>query len=289
MAYSNRFVACVLIDGRPQKELANGTVPLPFGAEYSLRFRNKHDRRAVVKFSIDGEDESGPGYVIPAHGYIDIHRHAGVDQAFCFVSTDSEEAVDAGKNGPNHDMVKGLVEARFYLEKKRQTPKWKPVRPQYPTYPYWIGGSGCGGGWQSSSTYCSTSLGDTLGDTDLGLGSETISSYCCDVDDGSRSILRSCSVNNTLSDGCTVGGEATGQDFYGVWVDTESTCTTVKLFLRGMSVEDEAYPYPFTQKPTQKGRPNKLRSLEAENERLRAKIAEIENERLKEKLESLEG
>ena len=55
MVYSNKFVMCVLVNGKPVEELANGEVQIPFNTEYVLRFRNKNDRRAVVKFWIDGE------------------------------------------------------------------------------------------------------------------------------------------------------------------------------------------------------------------------------------------
>ena len=120
MVYSNRFVACVLLNGTPQRELANGVVPIPFNSEYSLRFRNKHNRRACVKFTIDGESVCGGGYIIGANSSIDIHRHFDKDARFKFVSLDSPDAVDAGKNGPNEDGTKGLIEAKFYLEKNRK-------------------------------------------------------------------------------------------------------------------------------------------------------------------------
>lgn len=130
MVYSNKFVMCVLLDGVPQQELANGVVKLPFGAEYHLRFRNKNDRRAVVKIYVDGENVSGNGYIIPANDHIDIKRHHDKDRAFKFVELDSPEAVDAGKNGPNADKTKGVIEARFYLEKE-QTYKPYPMPYKY--------------------------------------------------------------------------------------------------------------------------------------------------------------
>ena len=170
MVYSNKFVMCVLLNGRPQKELANGVVSLPFGTEYALRFRNKNNRRAVVQIYIDGENVSGGGYVVNAHSYVDIKRHHDIDRAFKFVSLDSEDAVDYGKDGPNEDKVKGTIEARFYLEKERPQVIYRDVhhdhhhhhhhdhyhprpRPRpWPYYPYddgikWT----CGGGGTTSS------------------------------------------------------------------------------------------------------------------------------------------
>ena len=129
MVYSNHFVMCVLVNGNVQKELANGQVSLPFGTEYSLRFRNKNSRRAVVKIYIDGENVSGGGYVVNANDHIDIKRHHDKDRSFKFVSLDSPDAQDFGKDGPNPDKVKGTIEARFYLEKER--PQYVPL-PYYP-------------------------------------------------------------------------------------------------------------------------------------------------------------
>ena len=92
---------CLIVDGVVQKELTNNTVKIPFGTEYTLRFRNKNNRRSVVKFKIDGEDASGNGYVISPNGHVDIKRYAHKDCAFKFVSVDSEEAIDYGKNNSN--------------------------------------------------------------------------------------------------------------------------------------------------------------------------------------------
>ena len=176
MVYSNKFVLCVLLNGKPQEELANGQVKLPFGAEYALRLRNRNNRRAVVKIFIDGENVSGGGYVIPANDHVDIKRHYDVDRAFKFVALDSAEAIDFGKNGPNHDKVKGTIEARFYLEKERPQVIYRdihhdhhhhhhhdhyhprptpwPIRP-YP--PIWYGTNTLGGsGDASQDTYRTT-------------------------------------------------------------------------------------------------------------------------------------
>jgi len=125
MVYSNKFVMAVLLNGEPQKELGNGVVKLPFGAEYTLRFRNKNSRRAVVKIYVDGENVSGGGYVIPANDFVDIKRHHDKDRAFKFVSLDSPDAIDHGKNGPNEDKQKGVIEARFFLEKEYKI-NWTP-------------------------------------------------------------------------------------------------------------------------------------------------------------------
>lgn len=171
MVYSNKFVMCVLLNGRPQKEKANGVVPLPFGCEYSLRFRNKNNRRAVVKIFIDGENVSGEGgYVVNANDYVDIKRHHDVDRSFKFVELDSEDAIDYGKDGPNHDKTKGTIEARFYLEKEKPQVIYRDIhhdhhhhhhhdhyhprpRPWPNPWPWYGNGpiTTCGGGGTTSS------------------------------------------------------------------------------------------------------------------------------------------
>lgn len=134
--YSSKFVMCVLLDGTPQKELANGEIHLPFGSTYTIRLRNRNSRPAAAKIYIDGENVSGEGWRIPANDKVDIRRHADRDVSFKFVDLDSAEAIEFGKNGPNHDKVKGVIEARFYLEKDKPAPI--RVEHHYHTMPYTI-------------------------------------------------------------------------------------------------------------------------------------------------------
>lgn len=213
MAYSNRFVANVIVDGHIQKESnwnQYGSINIPFGSEYSLRFRNKHNRRAVVKFFIDGENVSGNGYVISASDYIDVERHFDKDRAFKFVELDSEDAYDAGKNGPD-DGSKGLIEAHFYLEKTKPV-LWQAVandaywpklnNPHIPT---------CG---IPPEIKCSTQAP---------YGS-------------SRSL-----TSNTpeMQPGVTVEGNSTGQHFSSAYIEVERNYTTIKLLLKGHLEEEQ--------------------------------------------------
>lgn len=196
MVYSNHFVMAVLVDGEPQREFANGVVPVPFGCEYTLRFRNKHkSRRACVEIWIDGENVSGSGYVVPANGKVDVKRHHDADRAFKFVDLDSPDAVDAGKNGPNYDKQKGVIEARFYLEKEyipppqpkvvehhyhhdhhHHHPQPYPVPAPYPVYPrppYPM--------WGDRSVTCSTG---GMGTVPCSAGGPTLSSNSVEYSSG---------------------------------------------------------------------------------------------------------
>jgi hypothetical protein len=320
MVYSNKCVVAVLVNGQVQKELADGTVQIPFNSEYVLRFRNKNDRRAVVKFTIDGENVSGSGYVIEANSYTDIRRHSDKDVAFKFVSLDSEDAIDFGKNGPNTDRSKGVIEASFYLEKERPKTIVKEVhhhhdyyypRPILPIDPYpyprrrdiWYSSTidssgGAAGGMPSAE-------GHTLGKYEMHGGSNSINfGNTKSLDSGSRPRSRSrvsgsaCSVSHNetflrsappasnfvgeVKDGCTVEGNYTGQTFTYCNVDTEETCTTLRIVLKGYEPESvQALP---SGRKTNKDR--QIEDLEEENRLMREKLARIENEQLKEKLET---
>jgi hypothetical protein len=307
MTYSNHFIMCVLVDGKPQKELGNGTVKLPFNSSYALRFRNKNNRRSVVKFFIDGDNVSGNGYVVAANAHIDIERHHDKDASFKFVSTDSEDAVEFGKNGPNPDKTKGLIEAHFFLEKERPTQypfvqkevhhhhhydhyplPYVPRRPwDEPWKPYWCSADNQG----NSPVFGSNLRGGSYSEN---VGSSHDQLKTCSMND-SQSVLRTKDLRNQvrleaactskapksieLKDGCTVEGDITGQHFGTTYIDTEATATVLKLFLQG---HDETEPVIHQARKTNKDL--RVESLEQENERLRKELAEIENQKLKEEL-----
>jgi len=299
--YSNHFVMCVLVNGQPTQELANGVVTLPFGTEYALRFRNKHNRRAVVKIYIDGENVSGEGYVVRANNHIDIKRHHDIDRSFKFVSLDSPDAVDHGKNGPNADKVKGTIEARFYLEKETPAPLVVDHHHHYHHHGFYRRKSiyehphitcadndnsirpatKCGPGG-SSVRGRGMSTGGYVEPASLGFcGHSAAPSDSLNFFESapSHSITSPSLSSPILKDGCTVEGNVTGQSFHTVSIDLETTYTSLKLYLQGHEAEIEsAAPKRKTNKD------NRVDDLEAENEELRRKLAELENAELKAKL-----
>jgi len=225
MAYSNRFAVCVLVDGRIMKELRDGSVGVPFGSEYNLRLFNKHDRRAVAKISIDGENVSGNGFIIPPHDKIEINRPVYRDAAFRFVELGSDAALEEGKPTTNEDREMGLIEVRFHLEQEK--PKPKVVEHHHHHYPPKYRGP-----WWGGVTLTSAGGGGT---------------YTSSMPPGDhKSILRSChapadektlgfpeATPQDVSDGCTVEGRATGTSYGTAYIDIESTSTLIKLFLQG--------------------------------------------------------
>jgi len=253
MIYSNHFVMCVLVNGKPLKERVDGTVSIPLGAEYTIRFKNKNSRRAMVKFTIDNENASGNGYIIPAHQDVEIKRFADRDQMFKFVELNSDEAQLEGKNGPNHDGSKGVIEAKFYLEKAYTPPPipvYQPIPVPYPVPVWpkphnpWNNGPYYNDPYvpRYATTYCSNSIGGVARGMSAGGDTKGIVSHDCHVG-GAESMQMNfgCATpanytppaTEALKEGVTVGGAASGQKFTTVYFDPENDYVTLKLVLRG--------------------------------------------------------
>ena len=275
MVYSNKFVLCVIANGEPVKELANGTVRLAFEQEYAIRLRNKNNRRAVAKIYIDGEAVSGGGYVIEANNSVDIKRHYDHDRAFKFVSLDSAEAVDFGKNGPNPDKIKGIIEVQFHLEKELQPLRCHyqlplpPLRFHQPPPQLWYGSYGEGSCGQDRYTYADSVAPQSSGPPVI---------RCTGMNAGMSA--GSLASSAPPQDGCTVEGYSTGQHFYSTHLEYEETYTSLKIFLQGY----EPIHSVGVVEPRKTNKDRQLSDLERENEDLRQKLAEIENRQLKERL-----
>lgn len=251
--------------------------------------------------------EIGGGYIIGANDFVDIKRHHNKDAAFKFVSLDSPDAVDFGKNGPNPDKVKGLIEARFFLEKVRPlTPSvvhhhhYHP-RPRPPYYPTWsYGETPIGSDSVRLSTADGNSYSEISGSSEGSsrgrmrnrvLRSKSLSSGGAHSTVQNDYSAEACYSSNytqqptqqPLQDGCTVEGYSTGQNFRTIDIDLETDYVSVKLFLQGFTG-----PVPTVAKrETVKNR--KLTDLERENEELRKQLAEVENEKLRKQLAEAEA
>lgn len=227
MMYSNNCVLAVLVNGTPCNELANGSVPIPFNSEYVIRVRNKDKKRRVVaKVFVDGENVAKDGIIVNPNSYVDLEGPVDLHKRFKFVSLDSPDAVDFGKNGPNHDKSKGLIEAHFHFEKEVKTAEkhhhhhhhyhdwpWyeRPIRPIRPIWHQPFNPLRGTFSWSSDSS------------NDL---------MACSVQDISKSV-KSAHVNTPLKDGCTVDGSYTSQSFSTMSLDCESEATVLKIFLQG--------------------------------------------------------
>ena len=237
-------------DGQILKELKNGVVPIEFGSEYTIRLRNRHNRRAVCRLSIDGENISGEGFVIGANSFVDIERPVDVDRKFKFVSLESEEAYDHGKNGPNYNKIKGVISADFALEKEYQfQPNYvpivqqKPFRPDPYQYPYWYNSNSPMRGVQNfgsvtdgySYSAVNNLTGGDIKPNTVSLNAEhnLPKASLMDFVDSSVNLTST----NVLQDGATVEGSKSFQKFSSVYFDSEDNWTNIKVFLQGYTPE----------------------------------------------------
>lgn len=74
MMYAQKMAACVKVGGKVLREHGE-VVALPFGAEYSLSFKNLNTVRALVAVEIDGVSATdGTRLIVPANGTVELER-----------------------------------------------------------------------------------------------------------------------------------------------------------------------------------------------------------------------
>jgi hypothetical protein len=232
--YQNGFVLAVRVGDRFVEEKNSNQFVVPFNTEYSLRLKNRNDRKAVARVYIDGEEVNKLGsFVLDPNSELDLERFVDkLDKGnkFKFVPL-SDSRVKDKNDGEN-----GFVEARFQLVK----PVEKPIiydhhyhhhhhhGPYYhwPYYgPYWNSGSsitlsgGTGGGTVSSNFTCN-SMDSVM---DAGDAEPLMASNCCSMDIG-------------MEKGATIEGGLSGQKFsYSYVGELESTEVVLRGYLIGTS------------------------------------------------------
>lgn len=128
--YNHKLAICLLVDGKVLREQGE-TVRLPFGTEYAIRVKNLNSVRALVKIEIDGQDiADGQGFIVPAHGEIDIERflkgrNMEAGNRFKFIERNSK--VEAGRGGIQ--VEDGLIRIEHEFEREAV-----PVRDYYHTW-----------------------------------------------------------------------------------------------------------------------------------------------------------
>lgn len=141
--YSAGYALCIIANGKVLPELADGSVLCPYNAEYRIRLHNKNDRRAQVKIWIDGEEitktATADGLVIGANTHIDLERPLDQPVHFKFVSRDTWEAADAGKDGPDPQREMGVIRVEFIEEADLPRPLKRPMIP-HTSRPNWYYG-----------------------------------------------------------------------------------------------------------------------------------------------------
>ena len=175
--YNDGFVVAIKVGDRFVEEKNDGKFVVPFDSEYTVRLKNRNNRKAVGRVYIDGEEVNKLGsFILDANSTLDLERFVDkLDSGnkFRFVPL-SNSGVKDKNNGEN-----GIIEARFQLVK----PVEKPIifdehhhhhhynYPHYNTYPYW---------WNHPGTvYC-----NNTGGKGMSSGSDMTFSMNCSMDTG---------------------------------------------------------------------------------------------------------
>lgn len=132
MMYKAGLVAVIVANGKIVREMnsaGTSTVYLPFGCEYSIRFKNNEIRRAVVSVEIDGQDAlSGNQLVVDANseseikGFLDAGGNVAKN-AFRFIEKTQEISNHRGDK-----INDGIVRIEFQFEEPAPVMPYNPPR-----------------------------------------------------------------------------------------------------------------------------------------------------------------
>lgn len=269
MTYHLGAVAVIKANGKVLREI-DGTVLLPFGAEYSILIKNLKSRRVMASVSIDGQDVGeGRRFIVGPNSSVELERfiHNGNLQAgnrFKFIERSA--AVEAHRGIQADD---GIVRVEYWTEQaepERRTvieeirrsypaPVPYPVYPpHYPWYPApWITYYSSGtSGPSAGDSYVQTMSGNTVKETPfVTTFSNNVQAMNCCVSSAAMGMA-----------GVTVPGSESGQAFHnGSWFATETQSDVLILNLRGQvagkSVKEAITVNKKAQCPTcgKKGKP----------------------------------
>jgi hypothetical protein len=113
---NGKYGVDVIVDGNVIPERVDGTVAVPFGADYAIRLRNDDHRRAEVMIYLDEQNISGDGFVV--NGRSSWVLECPVDKAVTFriASSHSQAAAEHGKAGDDVHGEKGLIRVVWRAE-----------------------------------------------------------------------------------------------------------------------------------------------------------------------------
>ena len=279
MMYSNRLVAVVSVAGKIAREVKDETgqtVYLPPGSEYSLKLKNLHTQRAVVKISIDDRDVlDGTSLVIPAggdtelEGFLNSKTHIAHNR-FKLIEKTQEISEHRGDK-----IADGLVRIEFQFEEPLpliprypksyppiMAPKHDPWEQPYSPKPFWYGSSGVLR--QAGDVSCSALNNMQANASDcgsLGFASET---------NTSGAVKRGIKSKSVIDDMITVEGSVVDQKFSTTSVGAlEDTKHVIVLQLKGVRSDGAVVRTPLLVKTAAKchtcGRTNKSSSRHCSN------------------------
>ena len=242
--YSNKFVACIMVDDEVVREIRKDNsdlVYLPFGTDYQIRLKNLDHRRAVVSISIDGDDVlDGSRLVVEPNSTTDLKGCLNSDSnkalnAFRFI----ERILAIAEHRGDH-VDDGLVRIEVQFEEDlpmiEQIIKWPLPSNARPWTPHNPGIWHDGGLIQYQGFYCQ---GQSF---NYSSNAEIKSIECCmnvqptmdaaDVDEVDLSNLSNIgNTTNVVNDpGISGGGGLVGQAFTTTHVRKLSAEKTVIVF-----------------------------------------------------------
>ena len=115
---SGGYVVCIILDGKPLPERADGSVEVPFDREYQIRLRNKTNKKAAARIWIDDELITDKSLIVGPGEFVDLDCNPQTKRKFKFVPTNSPEAVDEGKNRFD-DPAMGVIRVEWSPERER--------------------------------------------------------------------------------------------------------------------------------------------------------------------------
>jgi len=132
MAYNNKFVVSVLINGKPVRELNvndKRTATVPFGSEYKIRLKNNNKKaRALATVSIDGTDVlCGKSIILGPKEWVDLERFVDNKDSgnkFKFISL--EQGEQTGEIQDPSSLDNGKIVVEFQKEKVKEE-KLEPI------------------------------------------------------------------------------------------------------------------------------------------------------------------
>ena len=118
--YRDGFVVAIRVGDRFVEERGNGNFVVPFSSEYSIRLKNRNNRKAVARVYIDGEEVNKMGsFILDSDSVMDLERFVtdlSCGNKFRFGPL-SDGKVKDRNNGEN-----GIIEVRFQLVKPVEFP-----------------------------------------------------------------------------------------------------------------------------------------------------------------------
>lgn len=259
--YDNKLVLAVKVNGKVLREIGE-TVMVPFGAEYTLHFKNLNSLRALVRVSVDGQDAPRTSLIVPANGTADLERWlvAGkMDEGHRFRFIERTQKIEDGPRGIQAE--DGLIRVEFEFERQPARIEtevikrtyiedyWGQCRPFYREL--WCGGPGIGTSsvftnaigaptaaanpYSTQTTYSSTAAGAFRGVKAASLSAEP-----------QQVFNSSAAVKSDV--GITVPGSVSDQKFStGQWFPTDGQKHVMVLKLAGR-VGEEPVAEPVTVK-----------------------------------------